>query len=937
MNTEKYMKQGGGADNCNLRRNIDGFFSGGGAMKRMFRRTAAIAMTAVAVAGGARADGLSTMYGFEGSAVGGINEDAVTWYSDENKSTEDVITPWQEGSNTCQYAIISTRKITKTLTLPDVPFYFGTDGVTVGTKVSAKGTYNIDNITLTFPNLTIFSGLFQSNADGGRTALDGRCTFKKTTQEICFQAANVQSAPKTRGWHLAGTYVADSDVTVYTDISFHSSSDGSGIGFINCTGNFSAFKGTINMKGAVPEKGDDKGYFEFRLASPTALGDTSCPRHDALVLKHRAHLVMSDNVTQDGTRGITLTLSAGQFVCLSAEADAAWTLRAPLYGSTGALKKVGAGRVTLAGSIETKDIRVEEGELVVDSAASFAADTVITVASGARLVSRRFGGIPNVTVKVDDGGIYTSVMPTDIPFDGTTVETVDCTTVTAADRAAMPKPIAVALSQAIPIPFIGTNRLELATFDAAAGFTAEDFTDATPHSFSRLPTRWLETKTADGVTTLYLIARPALKYSVDTVVTKNYSLAAAGNWTDNQAPHFGADYYQSNDVSRTYARTGGGSAIASFDFGGETLTLANGMCVYAQDFGVNELRLQGGSQVTVLHASSGGVFSPYYWPRIFRGVYAIEDSCTDANPATLSIDIRTEYADMRQTLSGTGTLRISTDVRPAEDEGLGLFPAYLTGMNGGFAGRLVLTTSASYKSAFLDLYVTNGLAFGGPLAAYSADAVRVAPRSSSSASPGAVSVTATADMTVDAANRGWYVTSGALGASNGVTFVFSPPTLTVDEKLRKTGGGTLALGCDTVGAGTDFAVEEGYVKALSAGCCTNLNLSVSEGAGIKADVAPADATVAAKGLVAKSILPAEAGGTILVAPDVPQDFASPYRFSAAVCTVPASQADLTGTLRAASVPNYICRIEKDSETYASEGLVTYRATWIHKGFTLIFR
>jgi hypothetical protein len=179
------------------------------------------------------------------------------------------------------------------------------------------------------------------------------------------------------------------------------------------------------------------------------------------------------------------------------------------------------------------------------------------------------------------------------------------------------------------------------------------------------------------------------------------------------------------------------------------------------------------------------------------------------------------------------------------------------------------------------------------------------------------------------------MTSGTLGASNGVTFVFSPPTLTVTTKLCKTGGGTLALGCDTIGAGTAFAVEEGYVKALSAGCCTNLDLVVSAGAGIKADLAPANATVAAKGLIAKSIQPAEAGGTILAAVDMPEG--DEPKFSAVICTVPSSQADLSTTLKAAKIHGYTGRIEKDAETYASEDLVTYTATWVKEGFTVIFR
>jgi len=191
-------------------------------------------------------------------------------------------------------------------------------------------------------------------------------------------------------------------------------------------------------------------------------------------------------------------------------------------------------------------------------------------------------------------------------------------------------------------------------------------------------------------------------------------------------------------------------------------------------------------------------------------------------------------------------------------------------------------------------------------------------------------------MTVDAANRGWHMTSGTLGASNGVTFVFAPPTLTITTKLCKTGGGTLALGCDTIGAGTAFAVEEGYVKALSAGCCTNLDLAVSAGAGIKADLEPANATVAAKGLIAKSIQSADAGGTILVAPDIPSDFDEP-QFAVVACTVPAAQADLTDTLQPAYVKGYKGSIEKDTVTYAAEGLVTYKARWLKTGLAVIFR
>ena len=60
------------------------------------------------------------------------------------------------------------------------------------------------------------------------------------------------------------------------------------------------------------------------------------------------------------------------------------------------------------------------------------------------------------------------------------------------------------------------------------------------------------------------------------------------------------------------------------------------------------------------------------------------------------------------------------------------------------------------------------------------------------------------------------------------------------------------------------------------------------------------------------------------------------KFSAVICTVPSSQADLSTTLMPANLHGYKGRIEKDAETYASEGLVTYKATWFKTGLAIIF-
>ena len=873
---------------------------------------------------GAYADGLTPMYGKASGTQGNIAT-CVTWYSNEGMtSTANVVTPWDEGSNTCMYAVLGASKI-GTSTLPDVPFYFGTDGVTIGTKV-ARTSYNFAcNVTLTVPHLTVFCGDLMANSDHvNGTTLKGHCTFVKTSKSIDFGSTYVASA---RGWNLAGTYVAASDVTLNLYMTFSSATtdDGHGVGFFTCSGDFSAFKGRMFMSSKVPDKGDNVGYYEVRLQSPTALGDTSYPRTDALTLKHRAHLIMKDTVTQDGTRGITLDLADGEFACLSAASDTAWTLKAPLYGSTGTLKKVGAGTVTLAGPVEVEDIVVTNGTLVVAPGATFAADAHITVKAGGKLVSRVGTNMP-VSYTLEEGGEF--AFDFTVPYENGETFALDCMDMTSAAYGLQTKPIDVSLSQKMTLPINATNRLALVRFDAALGVEASDFVDVTAKTFDRLPTTWLETETVNGTNTLYLVARPAIRYTREG---SDNSLDTAGNWSDAKVPHLGADYY-SDTINISSTRTGGGGALASFDFGGETLTLKNGLWDYAQDFYVKELRLLGGSPMTVWHASNPNTgYSPNYWPRILRGTYEISTSATDSNPASVVLDMRTKYADLRQTLVGTGSLRISTEVRAEGDGGQGLFPVYFSGMNGDFGGRLCVTTV--HEKAVMDMYVTNGLAFGGPLPVYSANAVRILPMSKTM--DGAISITAMADTTVDAANRGWYMTSGTLGASNGVTFVFAPPKLSVTTKLCKTGGGTLALGCETVGGGRTFAVKEGYVKALSADCCTNLNLTVSAGAGIKADLTPVDATVAAKGLIAKSILPAAEGGTILAAVDMPEG--DEPKFSAVICTVPSSQTDLSTTLKAAPLRHYTGRIDKDAETYASEGLVTYTATWVKEGFTIIFR
>ena len=877
----------------------------------------------VAIGGIIPASGGTTYYSGKGASNGTVLSTVVKWYTDESRTTlaDPQPTPTENDDNT--YVFLESMKMTDNFSFPEgTHVWFGTS--------AKRWAPNCQSVKWTIPDCTIYGISYTGNYGSGG-GFYGNYRLVNTSQGIAFGSSNLKDNT-TYGLTLSGTFTGESDVVITLAIGGSYTGDGvNSYSNIRFDGDFSGYKGKFSANAWTLAKLQTGGNI-LHFKSASSMGDPSSPFTDAVTLRHRSMLRIDEAVTQTSARGMTLDLSAGQFASLYApNATDSWTLRAPLYGcAEGTLKKDGAGTVTLAGSMTATNLCVAAGTLVVTNGASFAAGTVITVASGAKLIYPRFGAIPNVTVVVEEGGTYINSSLTAIPFDGTVVETVDCTTVTAAERAVMPRPISVALTQSIPVPFSETNRWAIATFDASAGFTGADFTDATAKTYDRLPTTWLEAETADGTTTLYLVARPAIRY---TRAGSDKSMGTAGNWSDEKKPHDGADYY-SDTATPNETRTGGGSAIPSFNFPGETLTLARGMAVYAQDSYVKELRLLGDCQVSVVHASnSSGVYSTSYKPRIFRGRCDIGASATDSKPAVLSVDLRTTYTDLQSELVGTGTFRFYTATKSVENGGEGIYPFYFTGMSTNFLGRLDISTAAS--ACFMDMYVTNGAAFGGPLPAYSANAVRINPNSGTVDAAHAVSITAMADTTVAAANRGWFMVGGTLGASNGVTFVFAPPTLTLTTKLCKTGGGTLAMGCNTIGAGTAFAVEEGYVKALSAGCCTNLDLTVSAGAGIKADLAPSDETVAAKGLIAKSIQPAEEGGTILAAADMPEG--DEPKFSAVICTVPSTQADLSNTLKAANIHGYTGRIEKDAETFAAEGLVTYTATWTKTGLTVIFR
>jgi hypothetical protein len=76
---------------------------------------------------------------------------------------------------------------------------------------------------------------------------------------------------------------------------------------------------------------------------------------------------------------------------------------------------------------------------------------------------------------------------------------------------------------------------------------------------------------------------------------------------------------------------------------------------------------------------------------------------------------------------------------------------------------------------------------------------------------------------------------------------------------------------------------------------------------------------------------------VLVRPVPTFEIGDAPKFAAVVCTVASSLPDLKTTLKPARIEGYTGRIEKDSATFAAEGLVTYTATWTKTGLTVIIR
>lgn len=839
----------------------------------------------------------TTYYSKAGSA--GTVRNSVTWCLDANRTVTADPQPVLTNGDGNEYVFLGAGKWSAD-TVPG-KCYLGCDGVTVGTTAkdfsaqASKGTY-------TFSDLTLVGGQIQLN-DKTYFTLNGNITLP-SGRSFTLQSYNNVTPTEERCFCIGSSAVFVSAVGSTLNFATHFYNGvGSGASLVpvfEIAGDMSGFKGVISVSD-VPKDGSNI-YARVKMTSASAFGDTTAATNGALRLGKNAYLEVGSSVVQSANRGIAMVLPASGRAGVMAASGTSWTLTTPVSGTTGTFAKRGVGTVTFDGPIEMPNIEIMEGKAIFGANATYAANPQILVRAGASVAFEKF--VPGATVTYEEG---VPVEPLVVEYDASSkVTTPIAYTAAQADaaRSCMGGRIALSLSNTISMPDGEARRLALMTIDGGS-FTAEDFTNVTPATNWGLPRTSIEVETdGSGVQTVFLVTRPTFSY---TVSSSNKSIDQSANWSPSGAPTASGDYYM-NVTGNGIARTGSGSQISSFAFAGGSLSLTKANAEiydYAQNFSFTELRLFAGTKVSSWQTAG-------YSCRLIGSVY-VDSSSTGSSKAAVGMP-GNKNCEMRTTLTGSGDLQLNASP--------GTYPLKMTGVSPEFAGGLFFASTTDGQRT---VTATNGLAFGGALAEFRADAVSFAPSGDT-----AYTLLAEESLTIDAANRGWTVKNMTFAAEEGKTLVFKPAKLTVTGSLAKKGAGTLVLGCPIEG-GTTLSVEEGVLEAADSTCTAGLSLTFAADATLRAVAGPAGAP---QGLAAETLAPAAGATKIRVAVEPPAEaVAAKKKFTVPICSVPSEHADLTYVFSVDHFTGYGSSIV--SETV--DGRTVYYAAYTLSGLTVVIR
>ncbi len=662
----------------------------------------------------------------------------------------------------------------------------------------------------------------------------------------------------------------------------------------------------------------------FVIGSANALGNPSAPRADALSVDLANAVVTAlKGVTPNAVRGIAINKSGVKFraakidtynnakTAVRTTTDCSdYELPMPISGAYG-FTKDGEGTVTLSGAYTAGAIVVEEGTLRIAATATLPAAHPVTVKSGATL--RLCQAPENFALTVEEG----ANMVLEAAYDATAKVTTPVALTAGYAVPAGGQPIA--LSEAVALPQHDVLSLEVLTIAAgAADVTADDFTDVSPKTYGLPKTTVTVEKDAGGVQHVYLSARPVVKsikifYTPEGSGYNYYKINGAPElWSDNRAAHEGADYLLVHQVN----------SLSNVEFDGDSLTIS----IPAGSTTTLHVR----ETVALLRATlyPPTIIRPNYGGRSFDvyGDWTIAGAFDDAAPFVTFYSRYKEggYLSFRGALHGEGPLKLTAESVGSMSLKNGVNQTRLYGDNSDYTGRLYVTHEGSPTNEYVGTQFgfNSAAALGGAPGTFRANAITLDKYSMMCPST---------NITFDTANRGISGTGPyGFNVPTGVTFAVKVP-IYQNNTMYKTGAGTLALGGEmTFGTNNLCRVREGGLTALSDAAVAELDCTFADGTSI---VLSPDST-AANGF--RNVTIEDAAGRVNVQLAVPPEGID-GTVTLPICTVPATDADLTGSFALARVKHYTANLEKEDVTVDGVACKRYSAHYVREGLTILFR
>ena len=792
--------------------------------------------------------------------------------------------------------------IYQTLTFPGTTLHLGTED---GTE---SGTLHFRNTQFTVNDLRWHCGNMYQNYGGVTTPLVGNIYLD------CPGSAHTIS-PNTAGTGIILSYpcafiCTDQDV-VLTLTATTARSDN----LVIFSGDNSAYKGKIS---------NDMAVLPLVAGSANALGDPATSRADALSIdRANAVFTVMNGITPNEARGIVINKSG--FKLRAAKIDtyndkgtavrtttdcSDYELPMPISGSYG-FTKDGEGTVTLSGAYTAGAIVVEEGTLRIAATATLPAAHPVTVKSGATL--RLCQAPENFALTVEDG----ANVVLEAAYDATAKVTTPVALTAGYAVPAGGQPIA--LSEAVALPQHDALNLEVLTIAAgAADVTADDFTDVSPKTYGLPKTTVTVEKDAGGVQHVYLSARPVVKsikifYTPEGSGYNYYKINGAPElWSDNRAAHEGADYLLVHQVN----------SLSNVEFDGDSLTIS----IPAGSTTTLHVR----ETVALLRATlyPPTIIRPNYGGRSFDvyGDWTIAGAFDDAAPFVTFYSRYKEggYLSFRGALHGEGPLKLTAESVGSMSLKNGVNQTRLYGDNSDFTGRLYVTHEGSPTNEYVGTQFgfNSAAALGGAPGTFRANAITLDKYSMMCPST---------NITFDTANRGISGTGPyGFNVPTGVTFAVKVP-IYQNNTMYKTGAGTLALGgAMTFGTNNLCRVREGGLTALSDAAVAELDCTFADGTSI---VLSPDST-AANGF--RNLTIEDASGRVNVQLAVPPEGID-GTVTLPICTVPATDADLTGSFALARVKHYSATLVKEDVTVDDVACKRYSVHYVREGLTILFK